>query len=581
VTNLRRKALLIALCAIVLSAAGASGQTPQAPGAAPSAKTERVDVAGQNRSLPAGINPASAASRRSANAQAYVCDDQEVSVIDVTNPVNPQIVATALSSLIKNSANIHCAVQRGNLVVFADQTSTLVANGGGPGVSSFSLANPVQPQLINATSLTKRFFQDPVYIGNFAFVPTAALTFFLGFQWDGEFGDLISVDLTNFNSPALVGTLAQPQVNSTFGGATPVLGAVQADTSLIYLGGSTATGGGNSGIGRLQVADVTSPTGMKLTGQLLIPGTIHSYAPLIQGTVAVGIGNTGGYVGSLNVSPGEKGNIVVTTFDVSDRRSPAILSTTTTTYTVGVGGGATRIGNYLFAFAGVLDANNNQVLLIVDISNPLAPVLQSFPISQPFTSMQAVGTTLYATLGAGGFATYSIPGIGGGPVSVCPAAVDAMLVVDRGAQISSQAFLDAKTALKAFVDSLHLTPDQAGVVSFTNSAHLDQTLTTNGAQTKTAVDAIIVGGSSYIGAGIAAAQLELTGPRHNATAAPLMIVLSDGADSGAPNNTATIAAANAAKAAGIRIITLQYGVSATALMKSIASSNTDFYLVGQ
>ena len=30
-------------------------------------------------------------------------------------------------------------------------------------------------------------------------------------------------------------------------------------------------------------------------------------------------------------------------------------------------------------------------------------------------------------------------------------AVDAMLVVDRGAQISSQGFLDAKTALKSFV----------------------------------------------------------------------------------------------------------------------------------
>jgi hypothetical protein len=60
-----------------------------------------------------------------------------------------------------------------------------------------------------------------------------------------------------------------------------------------------------------------------------------------------------------------------------------------------------------------------------------------------------------------------------------------------------------------------------------------------------------------------------------------MIVLSDGADKGAPINTATLAAANAAKAAGIRIIAIQYGPPGSTLMQSIASSNTDYYLVSQ
>ena len=58
-----------------------------------------------------------------------------------------------------------------------------------------------------------------------------------------------------------------------------------------------------------------------------------------------------------------------------------------------------------------------------------------------------------------------------------------------------------------------------------------------------------------------------------------MIVVSDGGDRGAPANSSTLTAANAAKAAGIRVIALQYGSGSSALMQSIASTAGDFYLV--
>ena len=510
---------------------------------------------------------------------AYVCDDNEVSVIDVTNPQNPQVVATALSGLFQKASDTHCALLRGALSVFSDQGSTLIGNT--PGYSAFDLTNPLQPQLIAATPLDKRFFGNPVYIGNLAFVPTESNTFFLGFQWDGEFGDLLAVDLTNFANPVLVGTAEKPQADPVYGGPTPVLGATQADTSLIYIGGSTSTGGLNNGVGRLQIVDITNPAAMQITGQMLIPGTILFYAPFVQGTVGVGIGNTGGYVGSLNANPGTQGNIVVTTFDVTDRRAPAILSITTTNYSVGLGGGASQIGPSLYAFAGVQDSDANQVLLIVDVTNPTAPVFSSYPITQPFTNMQAVGTTLYGTLGSGGFGIFSIPGISTGTPVVCPVSIDTVLVIDRGANIQSQAFVNGKTALKSFLDSLRLPPDQAGVVTFTNTAVLDQPLTINESQAKGILDSILPAGpSSYIGSGIAAAQRELLGPRHNPSATPVMIVISDGTDLGAPSSGATLAAATAAKAAGIEIISVQYGSSPGALMQSIATSSSNYYLVG-
>ena len=508
---------------------------------------------------------------------AYVCDNNEVSVVDVTVPQNPQIVATALSGLFQASSFTYCALLHGTLAVFSDQFSTLA--GDTPGFSAFSLSNALQPQLIAASPINKRFFGTPVYIGNVAFVPTGAETTYLG-GWDGEFGDLLAVDLTNFASPVLLGTAERPEVDAVYGGATPVLGATQAGSSLVYLGGSTSTGGANNGVGRLQIVDVTNPTAMQIAGQLLVPGTILFNTPLIQGTVAVGIGNTGGFVGSLTANPFTQGNIVVATFDVTDRRSPAILSITTTSYSVGFGGGAAQIGPSLFAFAGVQDSGGNQVLLVVDVTNPTAPLLTTYPITQPFSSMQAVGTTLYATLGSGGFGIYSIPGISTGRAYVCPVSIDAMLVVDRGANIPAQGFTDTKASLALFLDSLQISTDQVGVVTFENTAVLDQTLTTNEAQAKAVLEGILSASpSSYIGAGIATAQRELLGPRHNPSATPVMIVLSDGADLGAPNSGATLAAATAAKAAGIEIISVQYGSTAGTLMQSIASSNTNYYLV--
>jgi hypothetical protein len=242
------------LFAGAICATGVYGQS--ADGTAP--KGDRAAASGQRSELPGGTGakrlPAKPPSIRVNNMTApisllnsvataspaetfalngtlaYVCDDNEISVVDVSNPASPRLVNTALSGLIQNSANIHCAVQNNTLIVFADQTSSLLS-GPGPGVSTFNLSNPLQPVLIAASPLNKRFFEDPVYVGNYAFVPTSAVTYFLKIQWDGQYGDLLAVNLSNLSSPALVSTLEQPQVDSVLGAQGVVLGATQAQVS--------------------------------------------------------------------------------------------------------------------------------------------------------------------------------------------------------------------------------------------------------------------------------------------------------------------------------------------------------------
>jgi hypothetical protein len=504
---------------------------------------------------------------------AYSCDNNEISVINIANPASPQVVATAGASIILNSADIHCDIYNNTLAVFSDQSSTNV--GDSPGFVAFSLSNPSQPTLIAASPINKRFFAQPLYLGNYAFVPTNTVG-----GNDGQYGDLLAIDLTNLSNPVLVGTLETPQIDSVYGGPYDVTGVTQASGRLLYLGGSSSTGFQNNGAGWLQTIDATNPAAMQIVGQLVITGTKQFGPVLIQGSVALGIGNSGGYIGNFN--GGTFGNIVVATFDITDPRQPQVLSTTPTSYMVGPGSGATQIGTNLFAFAGVSDSNGNDVLLIVDITNPALPVFSSIPLSQPFTSMRAVGTTLYATLGSNGFAVYSIPGVTNTPPSSCPTFIDAMLVLDRGANIPSQAFINAETALESFIGTLKFPSDQVGVASFATSAAVNQALSNSAGPAINAFNSIVPGGGiSYIGSGIAAAQGEFASPRHNPAATPVMVLISDGADSGAPNPSATRAAANAAKAGGIEIISVQYGTGPTALMQSIASSTANFYQVTQ
>jgi hypothetical protein len=445
-------------------------------------------------------------------------------------------------------------------------------------VHNSGLTNPNAPQLIANTAINKRFFQNPIFVGSTALVPTAALTY-LFTAWDNQLGDLVAVDTSNFAAPAVVGTLLQPQIHPQYGGPNVVLGISRADPNLAYIGGSSSTSNQNNGVGRVQVVDVTIPSAMRIVRQVSVPGSIHFHAPLLQGPIAVGIGNTGGYISAMNTFPNQTGNIVVATFDVSDRRTPILLSSQVTNFTVGAGSGSTRIGNNVFAFAGVRDAANNPVLLIVDTTDPQKPFIQGYPIPQPFTSMQAVGSTLYATLGSGGFATFSIPGLNSSTLS-CPLSTSAVIVFDAGPNVSAQTFTAAKAAAKSFIDSLNLAPDQIGLVAAAATSTLTQQLSTNGHTTKNGIDGISLASTSHLGSAIASAQAELVSPRRTPTATPVMIIVSDGSDRAAPNGSATTLAASAAKAAGIRIISLQYGSAVpNALMQTIASSPSDFYLV--
>ncbi|MGA2434601.1 MAG: DUF2341 domain-containing protein [Bryobacteraceae bacterium] len=152
---------------------------------------------------------------------AYLCDDNEVSIIDATTPSQPVLAGTALSNSIANDGYAFCAIQRNSLVGFVDATNNSIGNN--PSFVAFDLSSPVQPQLIAGTPVNKRFFSNtPEYLGNTAFLSTYAYSFSFG-MWTTQYGDIVAVGISDFSNPSVVGTLSTGG-DSAYGGPNPVMG---------------------------------------------------------------------------------------------------------------------------------------------------------------------------------------------------------------------------------------------------------------------------------------------------------------------------------------------------------------------
>lgn len=164
------------------------------------------------------------------------------------------------------------------------------------------------------------------------------------------------------------------------------------------------------------------------------------------------------------------------------------------------------------------------------------------------------------------------------PTNVCIPSqrpVDVILVLDRSGSMAGQPLADAKQAAKSFIDAMHLSVDQVGLLTFAAQARLETRLTNQGDQVKQAIDALsAVDRDTNIGAGIIQAQDELVSSRHNSSALPVIILLSDGR----PTTGDVSVAAQAAKQAGTRIITIGLGEDVDhELMRAIASTESGYY----
>jgi RHS repeat-associated protein len=329
---------------------------------------------------------------------AYVCDTNEISVVDISDPANPSLLGFAPGGSIQNDGFDYCSIQGNSLLAFVDATNTGIGNN--PSFIAFNVQNPTLPTLIQATSLStgERFYSDmPVYVGNIAYEST-----YIYYGSGDQGGDLFALETTNLASPTLVGSMESP--SSPSDGPNPVLGIALANNQTLYAG-STVTG---DKIGTLIVADISTPPAINTTYTLLVPNTANIYHPVIQGNLAVALGDNGTFTLSGGIW---QGNIVVTTFDISNVQRPTVIASVVTPYKTAGNASGVSIGPNLFLFGSVPDSAGNNVLLLVDTTDPARPAITPFPVSSWISRMVVAGNILH-TAGSAGYADYQIPSVG-------------------------------------------------------------------------------------------------------------------------------------------------------------------------
>ena len=179
--------------------------------------------------------------------------------------------------------------------------------------------------------------------------------------------------------------------------------------------------------------------------------------------------------------------------------------------------------------------------------------------------------------------TAKIPPIG------CTEVLDLMLVLDRSGSIDSTELQTLKDAANAFVTAL--TPSADGVhmgqTSFSTTGLLNLHLTGVEADAHAAIDALVSGGFTNLKEGIQLATAELDDAHeHERAASPdVMVIITDGAPTRPVGSASAdgIAAADAARSAGIEVFVVGVGVSAsteTYLKDSIADDAAHYFAAG-
>lgn len=159
-----------------------------------------------------------------------------------------------------------------------------------------------------------------------------------------------------------------------------------------------------------------------------------------------------------------------------------------------------------------------------------------------------------------------------------PQRSDVALVLDTSSSMTGQKLEDAKSAAQAFIGMIDLDPgrSQVSVVRYDREAEVVRELT----RARTLIDAAIrslrVRSGTHIDKGLRAALGELQSPRHLERNTQVMILLTDGLQTGTPGEE--LRAAEEVRDAGVRLYTIGLGadVDETAL-KTMAGDESRYY----
>jgi Mg-chelatase subunit ChlD len=155
---------------------------------------------------------------------------------------------------------------------------------------------------------------------------------------------------------------------------------------------------------------------------------------------------------------------------------------------------------------------------------------------------------------------------------------DIALVIDTSSSMAGQKLADAKSAALLFVDLIDLAPgrSQVAVIRFDREAEVVRELTRSRTLIEAAIRGLQVRSGTHIDKGLRTALGELQSPRHLDRNLPVMILLTDGLQTGTPGEELRAAAEVRGDSVLLYTIGLGSDVDETAL-KTMAGDETRYY----
>ena len=349
---------------------------------------------------------------------AYVCGTEDVTVMDVSDPEDVQVVTTFATGISGFWGT--CALNGDQLIVTHPVGLTTK-------IQVYSLVDPRAPVFIGSNTIPGIFLTGMFVDNDAAFVSTQGIAT-IGRTPRDLFGDLTSFDLTT-DLTTIPATIPPTRADTIGpggfvqqGGTTPVMQGAPIGNNIGLVPTSTSDGtpGFNNfrGIGCLWIVDYSDPFDMTVLPLdsdpsptpehpgtqcgLFFPETGHLMGVAVQGETALVVGSSG--IRRTNGS--FIGTLVLITLDISDPTMPEVRQSLTTTLPApGILVHPAAIGDNLFALSGGTVADGaggtTPTILLVDASDPANMKTTQVKVPTGVNDLSSMDGTLYATSSAG------------------------------------------------------------------------------------------------------------------------------------------------------------------------------------
>jgi probable HAF family extracellular repeat protein len=384
---------------------------------------------------------------------AYVCSDSQVNIVDVTSAANMQLLGTFANDILTTETGAAGDPTNGVVSGFQVMSCSIFNNSDfiisysrfdgnttdqpiPTHFATYSLANPLAPTLVGSVVDINRSDSVGLYVaGNTALMYNSTTNYDLHDYFIGGFyGDIWAADLTNAPTTGAINFLndvyscgginastndcnnvtnvptATSQNGScvstgtkaiandpTRGGPYQIGAGTAVNSTTAYFSSSNGYGINVEDptcpqvIGQVLVVDTSTPSNPTIVTSVPVPATafITGIAVQNQGNLAIAVGDSLGY---YSIIRGLVGNLVITSFDISNPQSPQLLNSITTQLSDQYGSYVVPLGNNTFA-VGNTTLNGQAQLVLVDATNPNA--LRYIPYQAPIVANPAIAQNGY------------------------------------------------------------------------------------------------------------------------------------------------------------------------------------------